>query len=413
MTGPGTGAASPSSHLSPHPELDRALHALAGEAAAYVREQAAGLTSTSPLLLVLGSAASGEATGVELGHRLLPLSDLDLGLFLEHGVTPDASRRVRQGLAERLHPVVERFGLTDDPVDLGIYDLGFVRRMPPTLELCEAGRAPRALIGDPAPLQALGAEPPRPFEALRLALNRLAEGFADAAPGGPAASAGGTWATDAGGTAWPDEPDASAWRAAHRAAKLPTDLLKALLAARGTLVPALSQRLTLVGAALEQARLLDQALEGWGGSTPSDLLSAWIRWRLQPVWPPPPLPLGAVAHLARAVLGEVSAQLGAAPAESRRPGTWRRLLAAEDGPARERWRRWQRMVRCRPAGISASEAWGCAMRWAPRGAWPASLAVLAFGLAWLGARAGAPPRDSERALSRERAMVHWARFARA
>jgi len=403
----------------------------------WVLAQAARHARSPALLLVLGSAAGGEASAAPVGQRLLPLSDLDLGLFLERGLTDGQAARIRRELAEHLQPLVDRHRLTCNPVDLGIYDLGFVRRMPPTLELCEAARAPRVLGGDPAALRGLPVLEPPPFEALRLALNRLAESFAEpAVPAAPAPSATpaapGPSATPAAPglpapSDWPAEPDEAAWRRAHRCAKLPADLLKALLAARGTLEPSLARRLTLARPALVAAGLVPGRPDRWGGQDGVRCLEAWIGWRLAPRWPPPMLPLGGVADLFRAVLAAVCERLGVAPPAAEHPQSWRAVLAAEDGPARERLRRWQRMLGRRPAGVGLPAALRLAWPWAPRGAWPASVALLMFGLAWLavadapgqgvqpraaeGVQPGAAAAAAESALARGRGMVHWARFA--
>jgi len=421
VTGTGTGnrfSTDSAGPLSPQAELDRALRELLRDAAAWVWERSAGLSCGPSLLLILGSAASGEATGVPLGAQLLPLSDLDLGLFLAEGPTNEQADALRRELADHLRPAIARLALTHDPVDLGIYHLDFVRRMPPTLELGEAARSPRVLAGDPELLRGLAAPAPLPFEALRLALNRLAEAFAELEP---AAWRSGPHAAVLNGELrdWPAEPDASTWRWAHRYAKLPVDLLKALLAARGTLEPSLARRVVLARPALRAAGLDPGEPGRWAGLDAAVSIEAWIRWRLAPQWPPPRLPLGGIGDMTRAVLAAVCQQLTCQPPVADRPQTWAAVLAAEGGPTRERLRRWMRMVAHRPAGVGRKAALHMALRWAPRQAWPGSLALLAFGLSWLAAAEDPDPArlpraleaGAETALNRGRGMVHWARSA--
>ncbi len=436
MAATGTGAAGCSAgRLALHPDFDQALRDLLGAATPWVLERAARHTRAPALLLVLGSAACGEAGAVSLGGKLLPLSDLDLGLFLETGLTGEQAAGVRRELARHLQPVVDRHRLTRDPVDLGIYDLGFVRRMPPTLELCEAARAPRVLggDGDPAALGATSPPEPPPFEALRLALNRLVEAFAEPAPPiTPVRPASPDWPPASITPDWPAVPDEASWRRAHRCAKLPADLLKALMAARGALEPSLARRLALVRPTLAAAGLEPGRPDRWGGQAAAGVIEAWIAWRLRPQWPPPALAASGIADLTRAVLAAVCGRLGRPLPQADRPGSWRALLAAEGGPERERIRRWRRMRARRPAGgVGPLAALRVALRWAPSGAWPASLALLAFGLAWLEQAdepsAGVPPAagaleprvdarraaaaPAESALARGLGMVHWARFA--
>ncbi len=403
MSAATTGGPGAPSRLAIHPDLDRALRTLLPEATGWVRANAPRAGS-EPLLLLMGSCAVGEASGVPLSGRLLPLSDLDLGLFLDRGPSSSEAAALRRALAERLAPTVARLGLVRDPVDLGIYDLEFARRMPPTLELLEAARRPVALSGDPAPLIGPAGDAPRAFEGARLALNRLAEALApDPPPGddgvaGPRIGGWGPYGEEA--AAWPPAANPELWQAAHRASKLPIDLHKAAQAVAGRLVASIEERAALLKAPAEGDAAADGEL--------ASLLGDWYRWRLDPCWPPPALPTAPLVGLVRQVLDGAAGAAGQTGFDPSSPTAWRALLASEGGPERERIRRWQRMLTARPAGMGPGRALRLALAWLPRGAWPRSLALVTFAAAWLEQKAG---RGGESDLGRARSMVHWANAA--
>lgn len=329
------------------------------------------------LLLLMGSAAVAEAGAVRLEDRILPLSDLDLGLFTEKA-PGGAERRELSAWVERgLRETVQKLRLAHNPIDLGLFPLPFIRKMPITLELCDAARDPVVLAGDPQALGDLAGAEPRPFEALRLLFNRVVETLRPhgEAADGPLISAP---------PLWRENPSAEDWRRAHRWSKLVIDPGKALLAASGRLEPSMRKRLGLL------ERMPAEGPAAHEGYPPA--LRDWTGWRLAPVWPPPELPLRVLAHLAWQLTGAVARRLGMERFSPDERGAWQRLLSAEGGPLRERARRWRHMVRRRPQGLSARRALLMALRWGPR-VWPASLASLAFTLVWMeaaGALPGAP-----------------------
>ncbi len=325
-------------------------------------------------LLILGSAAWGEASGVAIDDHYLPLSDLDLGLIVESPVSPQQRDRLRRELSDNVRPWIAELRLTADPLDLGFFDLPYLPRMPRTLELAEVFSRPRLLWGDAACLSAAGARIPPPFEALRLLCNRVIEWLA-AAPGEASSQRGMT------PPVWPASPAECTWRYAHRWGKLVLDEGKAWLAAQGVHESALRARDELL-----RARL--------GGQTAA-MITTWTAWRLAPHWPPPPVDLGALAALGQAVVGAVARDAGIESFDGAQRAHWLRLLAQEGGPHRERLRRWVRVVRTRPAGISRTRALRMASRWA-HVAWPASLVGLGVCLAWLDA--AGPARGVSRAL---------------
>jgi hypothetical protein len=150
---------------------------------------------------------------------------------------------------------------------------------------------------------------------------------------------------------------------------------KALLAARGDLQPSVRARAERIPALLES-----KELEAFASLR--ETMSAWAAWRLAPAWPPPEVPLAGLAGFSAGVLRTLVSALGIAPAALSERRGWRRLLAQEGGAARERIRRWRMLLASRPAGIELLGAGCFALRWAAS-AWPATLGILAFGLAWI------------------------------
>lgn len=364
----GAGASLP---LSPQPPLDRALATLLEASIAPLLEAARPLRPR--LLLVMGSAACGEATGVSLPDgRWLALSDLDLALIVEEA--PDAARRerLRAGLASSLAPELARLGLVADPVDLGIYARRALAELPATIEVAEARERPRALWGDAALLAEAPLRFEARFEALRLITNRIVEaGFGVPGP---------LSLPEPRAPHWPAEPQAEDWRSAHRFSKLPIDAAKAWLVAEGILEPSLAARAARLREGGDPLRArkaaLDAAAPGWG-----EVLEAWSRWRLAPAWPPPEADLSATGAFLGAALRSL---LDALAGEAFRVGEeshWRRVLAAERGSSRERQRRWRRLVASRPREVSLARALGLWLHWSR--VWPASLGGLAGSLAWI------------------------------
>ncbi len=354
--------------LSPDPQFDGQLSRLLDIAIPCLRELTADLSPAA--LLLMGSASVGEAIGVRAGERYLPLSDLDLALFLDTPISGSQVAGLRSALSAALTPEVEAQGLAHDPVDLGVYSAPYLARLPITLELIDAAREPQLLW------EGLGAtllsrcvlERPPPFEALRLVMNRIVEiGSAPPAP------------TD--------------WHEAHRWSKLILDSAKAHLAFRGHHSPAFAGRLAL----LDQLKI--------NPGIPREALSEWAAWRTTPVWPPPAVPLRDLACSAATLLGEMLAD-GATP---------RGVLSLEGGAARERLRRWRLMLASRPPEIGALAALRFALDWG-MSAWPASLAILAYSVNWM-ETAGAPlPPGIGSLIARRIPMCHatlvdWSRAA--
>lgn len=357
-------AASARLPLATDPAFAARLRTLLERAVPHVVELAAPLRPR--LLVVMGSAAAGEAVAVAAREGLLPLSDLDLGLFVAGRVLPAERARVRAELRAALAPTVRELGLIHDPIDLGCYSLEAFARQPLTLELATLVVRPCVLWGDPACLAGRRRDAVPPFEPLRLVLNRVTETLL---PAGEAVDP--DW-LGAAAHAWAPEPVEADWRRAHRCAKLALDLEQAHLAAHGLLVPSIRRRGELFASRVGEGE-------------------DWVAWRLRPGWPPPgDTRSGETARLARATLDRIARGAGLDefdPADRRH---WRRLLALETGTARERGRRWARLLRARPTRTSLA----LASRWAGS-AWPASLAALAVTLAWLDAR-GAGPGDGAR-----------------
>lgn len=334
--------------------LDRAVPLIADQAA-----------PLQPILLVLmGSASSGEASAVTLRDRILPLSDLDLGLFVARPVAPVERARLRDGLREALAPAVRELGFTHDPIDLGIYEQGYFARMPLTLEMATLVSRPCVLWGDPSCLAGRRGEAPPIFEPLRLVLNRITEAVLP--PGGPADPG---W-LGARPPRWAAEAAPFDWRTAHRWAKLVLDLEQAHLAAHGLLVPSIRGR--------------DGGLDSAGGVP-------WTRWRLQPSWPPPEFAALETARLAHRTIAAVARRAGVPDFDPGDRAHWRRLLALEPGEGRERLRRWVRLFRARPSSAALRQG----VPWAGR-AWPASLAALAVALAWIDASGAGSGDEGER-----------------
>jgi hypothetical protein len=320
----------------------------------------------------MGSAAHGEAVAVATREGVAPLSDLDLGLFVDTPVAPAERERLRAGVREALAPAVRRAGLTRDPIDLGVFSVRHLPALPLTLELAGLAARPQVLWGDPAALAARRGEPVPRFEPLRLLLNRVVEALVPA-DGDPEPQL-----TGPDPVAWGLEPQWGDWVRAHRWGKLVMDLDHARLAAGGVLEPSIERR----------SRLLAE-------SGPAELRSmreAWRSWRARPAWPPPEVRLPALAEAAGETLRAVVERPGAPAFRPGDPAHWRRLLALETGDRRERARRWWRLLRARPRTVGSGAALRLAVRWAPH-AWPASLAALGTTLTWLDAHARAADAD--------------------
>jgi hypothetical protein len=354
--------------LSRQPALDTALRTLLTEAVPRILERNARLQPR--LLLLMGSAAVGEASGVAIGGEWLPLSDLDLALFTERPGAHDWGPRMRRTLEADLGAHRQALGLTVNPLDVGLLPRAFYARTPLTLELAEALTHGVVLWGDAALLAPRRGELPRRFEALRLLGNRVRETLL------PPGEASALRFDPPAGPAWASTPGPEAWREAHRWGKLVLDGAKAYLAAGGLLEPSLAKR---------AARLA----QGAGTLAPLDAAAAeqvrrWSAWRLEPAWPPPPLALDAVARVGLGVVTPAAVAAGARdwPAPDR--AVWRRMLAEEGGAPRERLRCWLRLARrggppqAPGAGLRLALAWGAR-------AWPVSLATLALSSVWFAA----------------------------
>ncbi|MBM3317092.1 MAG: hypothetical protein FJY75_04485 [Candidatus Eisenbacteria bacterium] len=399
--------------LSPQPALDGALRGLLAAAIPRLIDAAGGLRPRA--LLLLGSAAAGEACGVEAGGgRWIPLSDIDLALIVDSAPRAAERARVRDAVALALERERARLGLAADPLDIAIVARRALRELPVTIEWAEAFARPTLLWGElSGPAGEAGAFRP-PFEALRLLLNRIAELALESS--GPAPT-GGEAPAD-----WPASPEERDWRRAHRWAKLPLDAWKAWLAARGEIEPSAAGRLVFLegmgrAECMERmerperpesperpeppapaetperpgrtehpraasrppgAAALDAAAPGWRG-----LVADWTAWRLRPAWPPPQADPAAVGALADAVLGDLLSGLIGEDFRWSEARHWRLALAAEGGSARERLRRWRAVLASRPGGVGRARAARLAIRW--RRAWPASLGILVAGLAWTAA----------------------------
>ncbi|MCK4414460.1 MAG: hypothetical protein KAY32_13045 [Candidatus Eisenbacteria sp.] len=373
--------------LAQDPALDGALRALLGEAIPWVVERNARLQPR--LLLLMGSAAVGEASGVRCAGRILALSDLDLALFTERPGSADWKPATRIALTEVFGARVRALGLTDDPLDIGLFPLPFFARMPLTLELAEAIGHGARLWGETGCLDIRRGELPRTFEALRLLGNRVRETLL------PPLGRGWLTFDPPSAPAWGAAPDAAAWHEAHRWGKLVLDGAKAFLAAEGDLEPSLRARCRWLGAAEEPGR----GGEAAGAQAPAALqarldpealrqIERWTAWRLAPAWPPPPIELGAIARVGRAVLARTAAAGGIPDISLPSRATWLRLLSQEGGSARERLRSWSRLCRTRGPGDPREAGLRLAIGWGRR-AWPVSLATLALAAAWLAAIDGA------------------------
>jgi len=395
--------ASVASALAVDADLDARLRTLLGAAVPRIAAHAAALRPR--LILLMGSGARGEAAGAKTEGHWLPLSDLDVALFTERPAPPGWRAALRDALARDLRGVLHATGLRANPLDVGLFPLLAFYRAALTLELFEGVSAGPVLWGDPACLEPRRGERPGPFEAQRLFTNRVHETLlpesgrswlrlaAPTAPrwsGAPHAAAG---SADAAGPA-----DIAEWREANRWAKLAIDSGKAWLAAQGHYESSLRARPARIHEVAAAERAGDPA---WLGH-----LARWTAWRLAPAWPPPGVDLASLAASGREVLGLVARQAGVEaeglPVE---PRAWRRLLAKEEGPSRERLRGWKRLLWGDPGAAMVSFA----LRWASH-AWPVSLATLCLSLAWVeavGATSGLRGLDGEegrllrRAIARE------------
>jgi hypothetical protein len=330
-------------------------------------------------LLLLGSARWGEAVAATLPDgRWLPLSDLDLGLFVDVAATSNQHARLRE-LCMEIGEVSARLRLARNPLDVGLYPLSALHEIPRTIELDEAIRAPHALWGEVHGLEQRCGPFDAHFEALRLILNRVLE--VATPPGG-----GGRYALHAPmDSAWPGTPDAEDWFEAYRRVKLPIDCAKALLARHGIASPTVSGR---VGDLERAAR--EGCVRPPAGGGNAQLRTA-VRWRSAPAWPPPRLEVEELAALSRAYLAEIEPAVLAADRRA-----WAHLLRRERGAPRERLRRWRRMLAHRPPGVSAYRAARFGWRWSR--AWPASLIMLGVAAAWVLAATRDPRGQALRAL---------------
>jgi hypothetical protein len=369
--------------LSPDPLYDQALSQLLSRSVRPLLDAAVSLRPRA--LLLMGSAACGEAVGVRLPEGgWLALSDLDLGLFVERTASAIERERLRASLEEALAPVLRELGLGASPVDAGIYTLSRLREIPRMLELAEIETQTVPLWGDRGEIGKRLGPLDRAFEVQRLVLNRVAEaiaspdGLALAAPLCPV---------------WREAPGQQDWRTAHRWSKLPLDLVSAIGVLRGVHAPSCAQRL---------AWLEREAASGTGDlgdiGAPDLLVQVrdWTAWRLQPAWPPPRIDPRAIAAGITALLEEAGRAHGSGPLIPASRPSWLRELAREGGSGRERVRRWRRMLAHRPPGVSLARALRFAWRWGR--VWPATLATCAAACAWVAAANGDPHAKELRAL---------------
>ncbi len=373
----------PRNPLSIQAGFSDALWDVLDPARAWIEEQAGPFEPA--LVLLMGSAAYGEAAGVAFEEdgrrRYLPLSDLDVGIFARRMGTVDEREAFRRALRTATEPYAERAGLTGYPIDAGFISLPDLPRMPMTLEICEISRRPFVLAGDPAVLGDWIKAEPAPFESVRLLVNRVAE-LMRAHLSRPHLRERG--ARDE----WARLPQPGDWREAHQAGKLVLDACKAYLALHGMLEGSIRRRLAAVDGPLCRRALPDAEA----------LLSttrAWGLWRLDPAWPPPGADGRIVAPLARRILIDGAQACGVRAFRFDDARSWRVLLGSEGGPWRERARRWTRMVRRRPPGCSLPGALQLVRGWGP-GCWPATLGSFLLCLYWTETylRAGLDPGGS-------------------
>ena len=368
----------PRNPLSIQAGFSDALWDVLDPARAWIEEQAGPFEPA--LILLMGSAAYGEAAGVAFEEdgrrRYLPLSDLDVGIFARRMGTVDEREAFRRALRVAIEPYAERAGLTAYPIDAGFISLSDLPRMPMTLEICEIARRPFVLAGNPAVLGDWIKSEPAPFESVRLLVNRVAELMRArlARPGRPEQPAREQWAR---------LPQPGDWREAHQAGKLVLDASKAYLALHGTLEGSIRRRLEAVDGPLCQ-RAVSDAEAQLSATRAEALLStmrAWGLWRVEPAWPPPGADGRILAPLAERILIEGAQVCGVRAFAFDDVRSWRALLGSEGGPWRERARRWTRMVRQRPPGCSLPCALQLVRGWGP-GCWPATLGGFLLCLYW-------------------------------
>lgn len=326
------------------------------------------------LILLMGSAAYGEAAGVPFEEdgrrRYLPLSDLDVGIFVRRMGTVAERDAFRRALRAACEPPARRAGLTGCPIDAGFISLPELRRMPMTLEICEIARRPFVLAGDPGVLRDWIKAEPAPFESVRLLVNRVAELLRTRldSPGAPAAR------PPRAGDTWVRVPEPRDWRGAHQCGKLVLDACKAYLALHGTLEGSVQRRLAELDGPLCRQSIPDaEALLA--------TIRAWGDWRLAPAWPPPGADGRVLARLAERILVDGTRACGVRAFAFDDGRSWRALLGCEGGPSRERARRWARLVRGRPPGCSLPWALRLACSWGAS-CWPATLGSFALCLYW-------------------------------
>lgn len=335
------------------------------------------------LLLLMGSGAYGETCGVMVENRLLPLSDLDLLIIMPERYDPSLHKRLQQELDRVLAGVVEQERLTHNPIELGMGTVANLKSIPLTLEMLEAVIKPQVLCGDAAmlaPLMPVALRGPTPFEALRLLMNRVAETLVPREMTDITLAGMRMNQTIAPATESPvpiPMPMVTDWHETYRQGKLLLDMGKALLAARGELEPSLAKR---------NGRLATLITDLRPGSEPLiETLTSWTHWRLAPSWPPPPLSMAVIAEMADLLITTLGDRLPlpAIGASDRAAiAGWRRVLALETGPFKERLRRWVYMARKRPVSVSSPQMTVLALRWLGA-AWPGSMASLMILLFWM------------------------------
>jgi hypothetical protein len=367
--------------LSPMPDLNAKFQALLELAVSTITSSLGD--SRNYLLLLMGSGAHGETCGVTIEGRILPLSDLDLLLLLPDRYDPALHKLLNTTLETTLAGELSRLKLTHNPVEMGMGTVANLKSVALTLENFEAVRNPVVLAGDPellSPLFSAATGGPAPFEAFRLLINRVAEilvprGVTDPVLAGMSAtSAIEDLLLDPGPVA---TPSASDWHNAYRRGKLLLDMGKALVAATGVLEPFLAKRSALLEAYIAEQRP--------GQTYVTEVIKAWTDWRLAPKWPPPPMPMSTIAEMTELLLSALSENLLIPPVDvSDRTAIagWRKVLAAERGPFKERLRRWVYMMRTRPGEVSSPQVTVLTLRWLGD-SWPGSMASLLLLLFWL------------------------------
>ncbi len=367
--------------LSPQPALNDKLRALLMMAVTWLQDHP-GFSAVRAVLL-LGSGAVGEATGVDLARypvRIgdsskpvlssgwMPLSDLDVALICNKTTEYADLYQLTTQLDQVLATESTRLGLNHNPVEIGILPLTSLKRSLLSLELCEAVREPVVLAGDTGVFSELDAAQVHPFELVRLVMNRVVETLA---VGGEA----GVVPAEASRNS--PEASRSEWTGAYRACKLGLDFGKVILAARGELEPSFRARGERLRASFDREQFPGAVKIG-------EMLTSLTRWREAPSWPPPEFPATTHVSLANETLATVCRALditleqlnGIKPA-----GVWQRVLALEKGSPRERLRAWLYLARSRPHQMSLTltvlQTYGWALR-----SWPASLARLSMLLLW-------------------------------